>query len=54
MVSKEMLPSYLQNSAKLILWDIKDPKLMDYAGHVAIRDQIYEGVKKLVKELNLY
>ena len=54
MVSKEMLPSYLQNSAKLILWDIKDPKLMDYAGRVAIRDQIYEGVKKLVKELNLY
>jgi len=26
---------------------------MDYAGHVAIRDQIYEKVKKLVKELNL-
>ncbi|MCL5112600.1 MAG: low molecular weight phosphatase family protein [Candidatus Marsarchaeota archaeon] len=53
MVSKEMLPPYLQSSAKLVLWDIKDPKFMDYAGHVAIRDQIYEKVKKLVKELNL-
>ena len=53
MVSKDMLPSYLQSSAKLVLWDIKDPKFMDYAGHVAIRDQIYERVKKLVKELNL-
>ena len=53
MVSKDMLPSYLQSSAKLVLWDIKDPKFMDYAGHVAIRDQIYKKVKKLVKELNL-
>ena len=53
MVSKDMLPSYLQSSAKLVLWDIKDPKFMDYEGHVAIRDQIYEKVKKLVKELNL-
>ena len=54
MVSRDVLPSYLQSTAKLILWDIKDPKLMDYAGHVEIRDQIYEKVKKLVKELNLY
>ena len=53
MVNKDMLPSYLQSSAKLVLWDITDPKSMDYAGHVAIRDQIYERVKELVKELNL-
>ncbi len=53
MVSKDMLPDYLQSSAKLILWSIKDPKLMDYAGHVAIRNQIHKNVNKLVKELNL-
>ncbi len=53
MVSKDTLPSYLQSSAKLILWGIKDPRLMDYAGHVEIRNQIYKKVKELVKELNL-
>ena len=53
MVNKDMLPSYLQSSAKLVLWDITDPKSMDYAGHVAIRDRIYKKVKRLVKELNL-
>ena len=53
MVSKDMLPSYLQSSAKLILWGIKDPKFMDYTGHVEIRNHIYEKVKELVKELNL-
>ncbi len=53
MVSKDTLPSYLQSSAKLILWDIKDPKSMDYAGHVEIRDQINGKVKELVKKLNL-
>lgn len=53
MVSKDTLPSYLQSSAKLKLWDITDPKFMDYAGHVAIRDQIYGKVKELVKELDL-
>jgi urease gamma subunit len=44
---------YIQGSDKLRMWDIKGPKLMDYAGHVIIRDQIYERVKELVKELNL-
>ena len=53
MVHKDALPSYLQNSNKLILWEIKDPKFMDYAGHVEIRNQIYEKVRKLAKELNL-
>ena len=53
MVNKNMLPSYLQNSVKLKLWDIKDPKFMDYAGHVEIRNQIYGKVKDLVKGLNL-
>ena len=53
MVNKDVLPSYLQSSAKLVLWDITDPKSMDYAGHVAIRDRIYKKVKRLVKELNL-
>ena len=48
-----MLPGYLQSSAKLVLWDIDDPKSIDYAGHVAIRDRIYKKVKELVKELNL-
>ena len=53
MVNKDVLPSHLQSSAKLVLWDITDPKSMDYAGHVAIRDRIYKKVKGLVKELNL-
>ena len=53
MVNKDVLPSHLQSSAKLVLWDITDPKSMDYAGHVAIRDRIYKKVKRLVKELNL-
>lgn len=52
MVHKDALPHYLQNSNKLILWDIKDPKFMDYPGHAAIRDQIYGKVKELVKEPN--
>jgi hypothetical protein len=30
---------YIQGSDKLRMWDIKGPKLMDYAGHVAIRDR---------------
>ena len=53
MVNKDVLPSYLQSSAKLVLWDITDPKSMDYTGHATIRGQIYERVKELVKELNL-
>ena len=52
MVNKDMLPSYLRSSAKLILWEIKDPKSMDYTGHVEIRDQINGKVKELVKKLN--
>jgi protein-tyrosine-phosphatase len=53
MVSKDTIPPSLQVPTKLKLWDIKDPKFMDYAGHVAIRDQIYKKVKELVKWLDL-
>ncbi|OJI08004.1 MAG: hypothetical protein BK997_01755 [Candidatus Micrarchaeum sp. ARMAN-1] len=51
MVDRSKLPQYLQNSDKLILWTIEDPKNMDYEGHVKIRDMIYEKVKMLVKDL---
>lgn len=51
MVGREMLPGYLNDSKKLVIWKIEDPKNMDYEGHILIRNQIFNRVSKLVKEI---
>jgi arsenate reductase len=40
------LPKYMQNSDKLVRWDVPDPKGTDLATHKKVRDEIKELILK--------
>jgi len=48
---KIYLPDYLQNSDKLIFWDIKNGEGKDYEFHVAMRNQLEKLVESLIKKI---
>jgi len=48
---KENLPDYLQNSEKLVFWEVADAKDKSYEFHCKIREQIKKLVEKLIEEL---
>jgi arsenate reductase len=51
MNEKDDLPPYLNDSPKLIFWDVEDAKGTSYDFHVKIRDQIRGLVEELVREI---
>lgn len=53
MVPRDMLPSYVKDSPKLKIWEVKDPGGFSYETHTNIRDIITEKIKVLIKELSL-
>jgi len=48
---KKNLPDYLQNSNKIIFWEIEDRAGKDYVSHVVMRDQIDKLVKNLISQI---
>jgi len=51
MTDKKNLPDYLQNSEKLVFWEVPDAKDKSYEFHCKMRDQVKKLVEKLIEEL---